>query len=121
MAARMNNPTPYPDVNTLLNELLASAQDILVEHLVGMYLSGSLACGDFLIVTDDELSTDQFSALREVHARIAVNGAPWSTELEGAYIPLRALRRYDPVNSRHPHIERGGDRRELRGEQLDWA
>lgn len=40
-------PTPYADVNEMLRELLVQAQTILGSHFVGMYLSGSLAPGDF--------------------------------------------------------------------------
>ena len=43
----MTDPTPYPDVNAVLHALLSDAQTILGNHLVGLYLYGSLASGDF--------------------------------------------------------------------------
>lgn len=42
-----------------------------------------------------------------MHARFNAGDSPWATEVEPAYIPLDALRRYDPANARHPHIQRG--------------
>jgi hypothetical protein len=47
MWTKINNPTPYPEVNTILQELLEGAMSILESHFVGMYLDGSLASGDF--------------------------------------------------------------------------
>jgi len=112
--------TPYPEVNALLQELLESAQTILGDHFVGMYLFGSLASGDFdqdsdidvVVVTGDEISGDLFSALQAIHARINAGDSPWAIQMEVSYIPQHALRRYDPANALHPHIDRG------RGESL---
>jgi hypothetical protein len=111
-------PTPYPDVNVVLHDFLANLRAILGDHFRGMYLSGSLVLGDFaaqrsdidfVVVTDGELSGDCFSALRAMHARFNASDSPWATEVEAAYISQDALRRYDPANARHPHMERGAD------------
>ena len=40
-------PTPYQDVNGLLSLLLGNLQTILKDQVVGLYLGGSLALGDF--------------------------------------------------------------------------
>ena len=40
-------PTPYPEVNTVLLDLLSQLQAILGDRFVGLYLYGSLASGDF--------------------------------------------------------------------------
>jgi predicted nucleotidyltransferase len=116
----LNQPTPYPEVNLVLKELLTSVQSILGGHFIGMYLYGSLATGDFdrdsdvdyLVVTDDVLSGDLFSALQNMHTRIATLDSWCATQLEGSYVPQSALRRYDPLRALHLHIDRG------RGEQL---
>jgi len=123
-------PTPYAEVNALLRRLLDGARERLGRHLVGMYLYGSLAAGDFspessdidfLVVTDEDLTEEQFLSLKEMHARIAeAGGSKWVTELEGSYIPLRALRRYDPRDARHPHIDRGGGRLDIEQHDTDW-
>jgi len=110
------HPTAYSDVNTVLQELLAGVRAILGQRLVGMYLYGSLAGGDFdprtsdidfVAVTAGELSDDEFSALRALHERLAAGPSKWGVELEGYYIPRPALRRYDPAQAPCPHIERG--------------
>jgi hypothetical protein len=125
----MPNPTAYPDVNALLHELLSSVQAILGDYFLGMYLYGSLALGDFdpyrsdidfLVVTTDDLPDDLFSALQVMHARIAARASRWAIELEGSYIPRRALRRYDPADARHPHIDRGGGNLEIEQHDSDW-
>ncbi len=115
MSDHVADPTPYPDVNALLRVLLADVQVILGRQFVGMYLSGSLASGDFdversdvdlLIVTADELPAETIAALEAMHTRVAAS--KWATRLEGSYIPQRALRRYDPSRATHPSLAVGG-------------
>ncbi|MHB8647401.1 MAG: aminoglycoside adenylyltransferase domain-containing protein [Thermomicrobiales bacterium] len=117
------SPTPYPDVNAALCDLLSGVRAILGDQFCGMYLSGSLALGDFapyssdidiVVVTDADLSDDLFAALRAMHAHFNISDSPWATEVEAAYLPLRALRRDDPAHACFPHIERGAD------ERLKW-
>ena len=47
MAVPILSPTPYPDVNAVLNDLLSSAREILGNNFLEMDLHGSLASGDF--------------------------------------------------------------------------
>src|SRR5215831_10251845 len=77
-AAAHQQPTPYPDVNALVHDLLRSLHAILGAQLAGMYLVGSLALGDFqpresdldlLIVTAGALSDERVAALRNLHQR----------------------------------------------------
>ena len=83
-------PTPYPDVNTVLRHFLAETQAILGERFVGLYLSGSLAVGefdprssdiDFVVVTDAPLPADRVVALRAMHARFAAGESPWAEKI----------------------------------------
>lgn len=106
-------PTPFPDVNALLAALLSGAETILGRRFVGMYLHGSLAIGDFdpdrsdidfAVVTDGELPADTISALSAMHHAIGASDLPWKTNYEGSYIPLEAIRRYDPGRSLHPAV-----------------
>jgi len=116
MSAHVTHPTPYPDVNAVLHVLLSGVQTILGNHFIGMYLSGSLASGDFapqrsdidfIVVTADELPDEMLPALEAMHARITASGLKWATKLEGSYIPQHALRRYDPTDAQHPCINEG--------------
>jgi hypothetical protein len=124
-------PTPYPNVNTVVRHLLSEVQAILGCRFVAMYLSGSLALGDFdaarsdidlVVVTDADLPDDLFAALGAMHARFNAGGSPWATEVEAAYIPRDDLRRYDPARACHPHIQRGASEM-LEMDQLasDWV
>ena len=115
-AAHIVPPTPYPDVNVVLRALLSDVQAILGPHLVGVYLYGSLASGDFdpqrsdidfVVVTAAELPDEMIAALKAMHARLAATGDKWATKLEGAYIPRRALRRYDPAGPPYPSTNEG--------------
>jgi predicted nucleotidyltransferase len=115
MIAIQNTPTPYPEINDLLQELLAGVRAVLGGHFAGMYLEGSLASGDFdaasdidfIVATDEEVSGEQFASLQVMHDRLATRDTVWAIQLEGSYISLPALRRYDPANATHPNIERG--------------
>ena len=49
----MADPTPYPTVNALLDDLLTQARTVLGGELIGFYLDGSLALGDFDPETSD--------------------------------------------------------------------
>jgi len=124
------HPTPYPEVNVLLQELLESVRTILGSHFVGMYLDGSLTSGDFdqdsdidfVVVTDDEISGNLFSALQAMHERIATIASWCAIQLEGSYISQHALRRYDPAHAQHPNIERGkGERLKMVQHDDAWV
>jgi len=113
-----SHPTPYAEVNAVLQLLLSRVSAVLGSALVGIYLDGSLAWGDFdpessdvdfLIVTDGELSSEPFEALKAMHTEIAASGLKWAKKLEGVYIPKAALRRYDPAHARHPTLNLVGD------------
>jgi len=118
-----------PIVNGVIQHFLTNIQTILGVHFRGMYLSGSLALGDFapqrsdidfVVVTDADLTNDLLSSLQTMHARFNASDSVWATEVEAAYIPQDALRRYDPGRAYHPHIERG-EHEILDMDQLDSA
>lgn len=102
----MPEPTPYPDVNAVLSVLLLGVQAALGPRLVGLYLYGSLAAGDFdprrsdidfLVVTAGELPDGLFRTLADMHAGLAASGVAWMKKLEGVYLPEAALRCHDPA------------------------
>ena len=109
------NSTPYAEVNEILNLFLSKLQNVLGDQFIGMYLFGSLANGDFdehsdidvLIVTDGNISEEAFAALKEMHKTINRLDSPWAIQIEASYIPRTALRRFDPADNLHPHIDRG--------------
>lgn len=110
------SPTPYPDVNEILNLLLSNAQEILGDQFMGMYLYGSLSSGDFnpetsdvdfLVVTSDVLSDEKIAELESMHQRIWASGLKRASRLEGSYIPQKDIRRYRSDNVSCPTINEG--------------
>lgn len=95
-------PTSYRILNTVLRDLVDSVQDVLNPNFVGAYLQGSFAVGDFdahsdcdfIVVTEEELSDDEVTALQRVHERIYGLDIVWAQHLEGSYFPRSVLKHY---------------------------
>jgi Domain of unknown function (DUF4111) len=93
-------PTPYPELNSVLQDLVESVQTVLGIKFVGAYLQGSFAVGDFdlhsdvdfIMVTEEELSDEEVHGLQRVHERIYCLDSPWAQHLEGSYFPRKVLR-----------------------------
>ncbi len=129
MPATGPQPTPFPEVNAVLDRLLADVQTVLGEAFVGLVLFGSLASGDFnpqrsdidfVVITAAELSDRVLQTLVEMHARIRASGLKWALKLEGSYIPREALRRHDPAHCVHPALRMDGSF-DLDEHGSDWA
>lgn len=117
MVSEPFQPTAYPDLNEMLRVLVIETQAILGLHLVGIYLSGSLALGDFdphrsdvdlLVVTDGPLPPDLFLQLRDLHARLIADDLPWAAKLEAIYLPAQILGGNVPTGKTYPVLEKGG-------------
>lgn len=123
MSIQNMNPTLPSDVNALIQELRQKLEQILGSQLVGLYLDGSLASGDFdqdsdidfVVVTDEPVSEDVFLALGAMHQRLVTIDSPWAGRLEGSYMSKSALRHADADQTPHPTIGWGS------GERLKWA
>src|SRR6266567_5464223 len=95
-------PTPYLDLNSVLQDFVDRVQAVLSTNFVGAYLQGSFAVGDFdlhsdvdfIMVTEEELSEKEVHGLQGVHERIYCLDSPWAQHLEGSYFPREALRSY---------------------------
>jgi predicted nucleotidyltransferase len=120
-------PTPYPDVNEVLNLLLLHAKKILEDQFVGMYLYGSLSSGDFdpetsdidfLVVTRESLSEKKIAELEAMHKEAWATSAKRAGELEGSYIPRDLIRRHDPDEPPCPTVNEGNFFVDQRGS--DW-
>lgn len=111
-----HQPTPYPDINEILQLLLTETQKVLGEQFVGMYLYGSLSSGDFdheasdidyLVVTQDLLPNTSIDALKEMHYRIWNSDLKWAAKLEGSYLPVGHLRCYEKNEIGYPTVNEG--------------
>jgi hypothetical protein len=121
--------TPYPEVNVILEKLLSGAKGILGDRFFGMYLYGSMACGDFdldksdvdfVVVTKGQLPDELVGALGGLHRRIVAGDSKWARKLEGSYIPKEALGRHDPEQSVYPQVKHDG-KLNLERHDSDWV
>jgi hypothetical protein len=104
----------YPtEVAALIEDLLAGVRGALGHNLLGFYLRGSLALGDFnpetsdvdiLVVTVHPVSEAQFEALAALHTRIPARANRYGREYEVSYVDRASLKRFDPGQRRHPTI-----------------
>ena len=113
----MRGPTPFDDLNAVLDEFLAGVRSALGDNFCGLYLQGSFAVGDadvhsdvdFICVTNEEVGDAQLQALQIVHGRLFALDVPWAQHLEGSYVPRTSLRRIDPERRPYPYLDNGAD------------
>jgi len=111
----MDAPTPYPELNDVLRELVDGVRAILDANFVGAYLQGSFAVGDadrhsdvdFVVVTDGDPDPTEEAALQELHARLFMLDVPWAQHLEGSYVPKDLLRHADPARAKFLYLDNG--------------
>ncbi|GHO70071.1 streptomycin 3''-adenylyltransferase [Ktedonobacter sp. SOSP1-52] len=120
LARLTSDPTIPTTIPTLLDALLLGVQQMLGQNLVGLYLRGSLAMGDFdplasdvdfFAVTEHLLTEAEFTDLTTMHDTLAKLPNPYAKHLEGAYIPRVSVRRFT-LGERLPTL--------FRQEQLKW-
>jgi predicted nucleotidyltransferase len=98
--ANRPDPTPFPELNAVLEELVQSAQVVLCNDFIAAYLHGSFAVGDFdhdsdvdlIIVVENELTSNEVDSLQTMHERIYNLKCAWAQHLEGSYFPKEVLR-----------------------------
>jgi hypothetical protein len=122
-------PTPFPDINAVLDLLLLGMQIRLGRLLVGAYIHGSLAAGDFtphrsdidfVAVTEGPIPSGYLPKLAGMHRILYNSGSGWARKLEGSYVPREALRRYDPNNAQFPALRCDGTFA-VDGHGSDWV
>ena len=90
---------PYPELRQVLNIFVAEVAAALAENLVGVYLVGSLASGDFdldsdidfLVVIQTELNAANENHLQAIQRKIYRLNCYPAQHLEGSYITLQDL------------------------------
>jgi predicted nucleotidyltransferase len=108
-------PTPYGDLNAVLAALVEAVRPILVDNLVGVYLQGSFAVGDFdehsdvdfVVATREELDDHALPRLRKVHPKLYALDSDWAKHLEGSYFPVERLRRHDLAGGQLWYVDNG--------------
>ncbi|HMO58684.1 MAG TPA: DUF4111 domain-containing protein [Roseiflexaceae bacterium] len=114
MSVPVSQPTSYQDINIVLNLMLSKLQAILRDHLIGLYLGGSLALGDFnpdrsdidfIVVTANELPPEMIAALEEMHTHLWATGMKWARKLDGSYVPQQVFRHWNADHTPCPFVE----------------
>ena len=109
------------EVPLVLGALLAGIQTVLNDNLLGMYLRGSLAMGDFdartsdidyVVVTQQHVGDQEFARLAAMHAKLAQLPNRYAQHVEGSYLDRTAVLRFRPAKY-HPTL--------YRGEPLVWS
>jgi hypothetical protein len=102
-------PTPYPNVNAVLEILLQRQQAIFGDKLIGLYLYGSTALGaftdgisdlDLLAALTSDLTPAEAAAIEQMHARIVTALPEWDNRIEVQYYSKHALASFK--TERHP-------------------
>lgn len=95
-------PTPYPELNLLIDRLLDEVRDALGDNFLGGYLHGAFAIGDFdhdsdvntVLVVERQLTLEQVHALQQIHADLDKPRSTWAHQLEVTYFPRDVLWEY---------------------------
>lgn len=88
---------------TIINDLIAHLKLTLNDNLVGVYLYGSLATGEFvedqsdidlLMVLRDETSQKLFDSLISLHRQFNTEHESWQKRIDVAYVSQAALQNF---------------------------
>jgi len=107
----MKDATPYPAINTFLSEWVDGLKRLLGGKLVGLYLSGSLAYGDFVpgrsdidlqAVVQSPLTGDELRSAEQLHKDIERRTPEWASRIECSYVPLELMHELTPPATPRP-------------------
>ncbi|HLO13508.1 MAG TPA: aminoglycoside adenylyltransferase domain-containing protein [Anaerolineales bacterium] len=99
---------PYPELRKVLNAFVDEIAEELKENLVGIYLIGSIASGDFdldsdvdfLVVTNSELTEANRKSLQDIQVKIHDIDCYPAKHLEGSYISINDLNNWNIVGEK---------------------
>ena len=99
---------PYPELREVLDIFVSEVETELAENLVGVYLVGSLASGDFdldsdvdfLVVINTELTESNQKRLQEVQIKVHEIDCYPAKHLEGSYISIVDLNDWSIVGKK---------------------
>lgn len=116
MMDKQTKLTIYEDVNSAINYFFQDIKSILKDHFIGMYITGSLALGDFnsdssdidfIVITDTSISNNLFEKLKDMHSEFAASNSPWANKIDAVYVTISALNKKDLPSSLYPQVEHG--------------
>jgi hypothetical protein len=115
-------PTPFHELNDVLEELVVVTRRVLADNFVGAYLQGSFALGagdlasdcDFLVVTSGAVTPLQELKLRAFHAELPTREGFWNRHIEGSYAPSDDLKTLSGLGRDWLYIDHGW-------RQMQWS
>jgi len=103
--------TPYSEINSVLTEWADGLKRLLGEKIVGLYLSGSLAYGDFVrersdidlqAVVQNPLTEDELKSVERLHKDVERRCPEWADRIECSYVPLEFMNEVTPPGKPRP-------------------
>ena len=99
---------PYPELREVLKFFVGQVAASLRENLVGIYLVGSIASGDFdldsdvdfLVVTNNELTEADMKPLQDIQINVHDMDCYPAKHLEGSYISISDLDDWNTVGEK---------------------
>jgi len=107
----MNDVTPDPAINAVLTQWAEGLKRLLGRKIVGLYLSGSLAYGDFVprrsdidlqAVVRNPLTEEELRSVEQLHKEIERRCPEWADRIECSYVPLELMRELTPPAKARP-------------------
>jgi predicted nucleotidyltransferase len=110
------NITKYPEIKNLVKDFSLRVQEILKENVVGIYLTGSISYGDFilersdidlLVVVKDKLNSSEIELVKILHKDIEEKYPSRKDRIECSYTPIYMLNEIFPPIEPRPWIGSG--------------
>jgi predicted nucleotidyltransferase len=120
---------PYPELREVLNTFVDEIKAELAGNLIGIYLVGSIASGDFdldsdvdfLVVTNTELTESNMKSLQDIQIRIHDIDCYPAKHLEGSYISISDLNNWSAVGEKKLYyFDNGSTAYELSTHDNQW-
>lgn len=108
--------TPYQDINEILLYISNGIKNIAGENLIGLYLFGSLAYGDFnpgssdidlVAIVNQPLNHDELKLIKNLHKQVEERDQKWKNRLECSYTPIDMLKSILPPKNPRPYYGSG--------------
>jgi predicted nucleotidyltransferase len=109
-------PTPYEDINNILQSLLKGLQGIFGENLLGFYLFGSLSYDDFnpdrsdmdlLVILHNSATQKEIDLIKQLHIDVEIENERWLHRIECSYVPKQMLKDILPPKLPRPYVGEG--------------
>jgi predicted nucleotidyltransferase len=109
-------PTPYEDINKILEFVSHHISKIFGKKLIGIYLFGSLTYGDFNtessdidleVILKDTISNIELDLIEKIHDQIKLKHLKWAKRVEISYTPISMLSDVLPPSQPRPYFGEG--------------